>query len=115
MNTSNSKKTVRPESQSIKMVATDMDGTLVNSKKELPDNLTPMIETLRRHGIKFVVASGRQYYNLLNVFEQVRDKVVFIAENGAMIFDGDKNIFCDEIEKAHLFELYDVIKDIPNA
>ena len=52
----------------IKLVALDMDGTLLNSKKEKPAEFIPWVE--KHPEIKVVIASGRQYYTL--------EKYVFI-------------------------------------
>ena len=46
--------------KSIKLVAFDMDGTVLDSKLRLPKGLFEMIES--HPNVKFVVASGRQYY-----------------------------------------------------
>ena len=46
----------------IKLVALDMDGTLLNSKKEKPAEFIPWVE--KHPEMKVVIASGRQYYTL---------------------------------------------------
>ena len=43
----------------IKLVALDMDGTLLNSKKEKPAEFIPWVE--KHPEMKVVIASGRQY------------------------------------------------------
>ncbi len=84
----------------IKLVASDMDGTLLNSKKELTKRTRDAIAALVSRGIHFVAASGRQHFNLFEVFERanLRDGVSFLAENGAILFDGREEIFVDRIE-----------------
>ena len=69
--------------KSIKLVAFDMDGTVLDSKLRLPKGLFEMIES--HPNVKFVVASGRQYYSLLNIFNPIKDKLIFISENGGII------------------------------
>ena len=56
--------------KSIKLVAFDMDGTVLDSKLRLPKGLFEMIES--HPNVKFVVASGRQYYSLLNIFNPIK-------------------------------------------
>lgn len=64
----------------IKLIATDMDGTLLNNAKELPADFIPWV---RKHEeYKIVVASGRQYYTLLRDFEEIKDRIIFISDNG---------------------------------
>ena len=45
-----------------------------------------MLRQLREKDVRFVVASGRQYYNLEAQFEEVADQVTFLSENGTMVF-----------------------------
>lgn len=82
----------------VKLVVTDMDGTLVNSKDELPVDLFDRIHQLKELGVRFAIASGRQYYNLEKRFREIKDDLIVIAENGAMIFDHGECIYLDEIE-----------------
>ena len=43
----------------IRLVATDMDGTLLNSKHEIHESFFPIFRKLKDHGVIFVAASGR--------------------------------------------------------
>lgn len=72
----------------IKLAAMDMDGTLLHDDKSLPKDFIPWV--LSHPEIRVVLASGRQYYNLLELFPGMEDKFIFLAENGAMAFDGRK-------------------------
>ena len=45
----------------IKLIACDMDGTLLDSAKRLPAELPEVIAKLKEKGVLFCVASGRQY------------------------------------------------------
>ena len=44
---------------SIKLIATDMDGTLLTPANTLPEGLSEVLKALKERGITFVVASGR--------------------------------------------------------
>ena len=57
----------------IRLVAVDLDGTLLNDCKEIPPDFVPAVETLYRRGVRFVLASGRQYFNLAAMFPSVAD------------------------------------------
>lgn len=70
----------------IRLVATDVDGTLVkDSSNEVYPEIIEAVRKLREKDILFVVASGRQYYSLVNLFDEVQEDMIFIAENGAHI------------------------------
>lgn len=86
----------------IRLVAADMDGTLLNSAGKLPEVYSGVIRLLDRHGVLFAVASGRQYYNLLNHFEDLRDRIVFLSENGARVTYRGNDLFLDAIPFADL-------------
>ena len=43
----------------IKLIVTDIDGTLVNNQKEVPESFWEVFKEIRARGINFCVASGR--------------------------------------------------------
>ncbi|MEV5845835.1 Cof-type HAD-IIB family hydrolase [Streptomyces sp. NPDC051985] len=69
----------------IRLVVTDMDGTLLDDEKRVPAGLWPMLAELRRRGVLFSPASGRQYATLARQFAEVAEGMVFIAENGTYV------------------------------
>ena len=69
----------------IKLIATDMDGTLLNSKGVLPEDFFEVFTALQSKNILFAAASGRQYFTLLENFKPICDEMLFIAENGTYI------------------------------
>ena len=46
----------------IKLVMSDMDGTLLDEKGKLPSGFDDMVSQLRARGILFAPCSGRQYF-----------------------------------------------------
>lgn len=68
----------------IKLVAMDLDGTLLDSQKRVPEGFFDMARDLHSRGIHIVIASGRQYYNILTKFGDCQDDLVFMADNGAL-------------------------------
>lgn len=77
----------------VKLIACDMDGTLLNGDGELDREFYSVFDELMDKDIKFVVASGRQYHQLLKNFEDVGDNIIYIAENGTMVRYMDKEIY----------------------
>ena len=74
----------------IRLVAVDMDGTLLDDEKNFPPGLDELIDQLEKHGIVFVPASGRQIWTLINMFPG-RAGMTFIGENGAIVMrDGQE-------------------------
>jgi Cof subfamily protein (haloacid dehalogenase superfamily) len=69
----------------IRLVVSDMDGTLLTSSNRVPDALWPILEELRANGILFVPASGRQYSTLHGLFERAIVGMPVIAGNGSVV------------------------------
>lgn len=81
----------------IRLIACDMDGTLLDDDKRLPCDLFLALDTLRAQGVGFAVASGRQYASLRKDFLPVADHMLFISENGALVMRGDERLFIDPL------------------
>ncbi len=77
----------------IKLVASDIDGTLIqDSTPDLYPEMVTAIRKMAKQGILFCAASGRQYWSIRNVFRDVGEELVFLAENGAQIRYRDEDI-----------------------
>lgn len=99
----------------IRLIAADMDGTLLDSKKRLPPQIIPLIYQLKESGIRFAAASGRQYGNLLTCFPGMERDMLFICENGAMVFGDGKLQYIEEIPHKMLEEPVRLIRSLPNT
>lgn len=86
----------------IKLVAADMDGTLLNSKGELSPEFYPVFESMCEQNVLFAVSSGRQYYNLLKCFDSIKNRMAFIAENGAYVVYNNQPLHVVELSKESL-------------
>lgn len=98
----------------IKFIATDLDGTLLDDDKRLPNEIFPLIEELYRLGVLFAPASGRQYANLKKLFAPVEDKVLFICENGALVSYRGKTLYCNPIPDEELPAALEEIRALPH-
>ena len=99
----------------IKFIATDMDGTLLNSNNEIHADFYPMFQSLKEKDIIFAAASGRQYYNLLERFKDIKDDMMFIAENGTFVVYKGKELIVNSLEKNISKELIEIGRTIPNS
>ncbi|WP_069772650.1 Cof-type HAD-IIB family hydrolase [Streptomyces sp. LUP30] len=82
----------------IRLVVTDMDGTLLDDDKRIPAGLWEVLERLRERGVLFSPASGRQYASLAREFADVADGMVFIAENGAYVVRDGRELSSDPVD-----------------
>ena len=96
----------------VKLIATDMDGTLLDSEKNFPNDMNYVLEKLNEKNVRFIVASGRQYYNLAKQFENFDQEFIYISENGAMVLDNDEIIYFSEIDREKLFKPVEIARKI---
>ena len=99
----------------IKLIATDMDGTLLNDKGQLPTDFAAIFSQLKDKKIIFAAASGRQYFSLRETFLSVSEDVLFIAENGTLIMYKGEELYFNPLEKEHVSELLSIAKTLNNA
>lgn len=86
----------------IKLIASDMDGTLLTTDKRLPEEFPSVVRALKERGVIFCVASGRQYAALRRDMEELAPDLIFIAENGALMMENDRQLFIDPLSAAEL-------------
>ncbi len=85
---------------SVKVIVTDMDGTFLNDAKTYNQpHFMAQYQELKKRGIKFVVASGNQYYQLISFFPELKDEISFVAENGALVYEHGKQLFHGELTR----------------
>lgn len=84
----------------IKLVVSDVDGTLLEKGKEKIDaKLSESIRRLKEKGIIFAVASGRHLSELNFITEELRnDDIYYISSDGGCIANNGKVIRCSPIE-----------------
>lgn len=82
----------------IRLIAVDMDGTLLRPDGSIPTGLWPLLERLRGRGIAFAPASGRQLATLQSAFAGVDAELDYIAENGAYVVRGDVEVSSDAVD-----------------
>lgn len=99
----------------IKLIVTDMDGTLLNSKGEINLEFWDIERKLSENGVIFAIASGRPYYNLVENFKSIKDNLLFITENGACVMYKDKEIYLNTMKKEDLHFLIEICKSLKGA
>lgn len=97
----------------IKLIASDIDGTLIpEGTHKPPKELADLVHQFTSHGVVFVAASGRQYKSMHKVFESCADKVIFVSSNGSYTRKGTKDIREHLMDKEVLEELILELRDM---
>ena len=76
----------------IKLIASDMDGTLLNHNHKIPKENVELINYAKNQGIEFVVATGRAYYEALPALNEENINCDVISFNGGIVYDKNSNI-----------------------
>ena len=101
----------------IKLIASDMDGTLLNDDHKISKNNLEAIKKTQEMGIDFTIVTGREYGAVKSYLEENDLRCECILNNGAEYRDVDGNIieemdakdfitFCEKNE----IELDDIVE-----
>lgn len=96
----------------IKMIACDLDGTLLDSNHELTEDNVAVIEKLKDKNIPFVIATGRIYPSAAEFSKKLGLKTPIIACNGALVKDPieDKILFHYPVDTDRMLEMVRICK-----
>ncbi|MBE7640114.1 Cof-type HAD-IIB family hydrolase [Salegentibacter sp. BLCTC] len=99
----------------IKLIITDMDGTLLNDQHEIHPDFWEIEELLHKKGVMFSVASGRQFYNLESKFDRIKDRMLFFAENGTHVVHKGKDLYVNSLEKSAALDFIRKGRELPET
>lgn len=75
----------------IKIVATDMDGTLLDPRGQLDlPRLEKILDKLDQRGVRFVIATGNDVHRMRQLLGHLAERVVLVVANGARIFENNE-------------------------
>ena len=100
-----------PKMPKYKIIATDLDGTLLNSKKEVSAENVAAIHEMAEMGVFFVPSSGRTLGEFPASVNAIPDTRYIIYSNGAGIYDSVKKAPLDTryMKKEHLRPVWDLL------
>lgn len=81
----------------IRLVASDMDATLLDENSQLPLDFEAAVKALAEKGIRFAAASGRPLYTLEEMFPNLRKEMILIGDNGGAIRWNGENLYTSEM------------------
>ena len=98
----------------IKIIFSDMDGSLLDENGQLPQEFDATIAKLKDRGVIFAPSSGRQYFSLCKTFNKYKDDFLFIAENGTLVMYKDKELFSSPMDRKTALEIIKVGDNFDN-
>ena len=95
-----------------KIVFIDIDGTLMNDKKQITKKTRDIINKLSNKGIIVVICSGRAREYAINISKEINFSNYIISSNGGEVFDyrNNKIIYENEIDNDTIISLYNVVE-----
>ena len=95
----------------IKLIAADMDGTLIGKNHEIPKENIEAIKAAQKNGIKFAIATGRAYSDVEPFLQKYDLQCDCVVLNGAEYRDVNGDIVEHTyIEKSRVVEILDTMK-----
>jgi hypothetical protein len=86
----------------IRLVAIDLDGTLLNSRREISEgNRRALLEAVERQ-VQVVIVTGRRFHSALPLVSQIPCLVTLITSNGALIADSSGEVLHRDFLPRHV-------------
>lgn len=99
----------------VKLVVTDMDGTLLNSRGEVSAHFYDLFEQLKANNIHFVAASGRQYHSIVRKLSPIVEDITIIAENGGIAKRGAEELLVTHMDNESIHQIIKLLRTIENT
>ena len=99
----------------VKLVVSDMDGTLLNSKGEVSQQFFILFKELKKHNIHFCAASGRQHNSIVDKLSTIKNDIYVIAENGGVAKKGDEVFLSNFLKPEKVLKLIPILREIEGA
>ena len=79
----------------IKLIASDLDGTLLQDDGSISEETVRMIKEAEQQGIRFMVATGRSYNSAKQAVNRAGLHVPILCVNGANLYDDEDQLLID--------------------
>ncbi len=96
----------------VKLIVTDMDGTLLNSHEEASELFLEQHESLKELGVHFVAASGRQHDSIAHKLSSIKNEITIIGENGGVAKQNGKLIHLHTMDKKLILDVIPTLRKI---
>ena len=100
-------KSERNERKMYKLIAVDLDGTMLNSYGEVTENTKRVIKQTIQKGTEVIIASGRSIDSIKTIAKEIKSEKYMIAGNGAVVYDikNDKIVYEKYIPKSKALDI----------
>ncbi|OQP44831.1 hypothetical protein A4H97_10750 [Niastella yeongjuensis] len=99
----------------IKLIVTDLDGTLLNDQHEVPERFWEMADRLFSKGIKLAIATGRPHFSIAAKFQTIIDQLYSISDNGSLIVHDNTELLSKSLPPHEIQALVMAARGVDNA
>jgi hypothetical protein len=99
----------------VKLVVSDMDGTLLNSEGKVSSQFFTLFKELQKHNIHFCAASGRQHNSIVDKLAAIKNEIHVIAENGAIAKKGEEILLINSLASQKITNIIPILRNIKDA
>ena len=99
----------------VKLIVSDLDGTLLNSNHQVSDEFFELFKVLKSKNILFVAASGRPYYSMIDKLSSIKDDIIIVSENGGLAIKQDDLLISNTFKKDSLDTIAKLVIDLEAA
>lgn len=99
----------------VKLVVSDMDGTLLNSNHEVSSVFLSLFKELQQRNIIFCAASGRQHNSIAERLQAIKDEIYIIAENGGVVKQKDNVLLSHFLSAEKVLKIIPIVRKINGA
>ena len=96
----------------IRLVISDMDGTIIGRNEQVPAEAAEFISNLEAHGILFTIATGRSEGYMQSKIKQMGIRHPYIATNGATIMNGSCAVMRKQFSIAPLRQVLEHCREL---
>ncbi|MBT9435616.1 HAD family hydrolase [Streptococcus suis] len=87
----------------VRLIATDMDGTFLDGQGNFDrERFSRVLDQLDQKKIPFVIASGNGIGRLLQLCQGFEDRLIFVADNGAHVYQNGKTVIRRAIQQVEV-------------
>lgn len=96
-----------------KLVAIDLDGTMLNSYGVVTQNTKEVIKQIQEKGVEVIIASGRPIDSIKTIAKEIESKNYFISGNGAILYDikKDEIIYENILKKSKILDIVKICEE----
>ncbi|WP_299891821.1 HAD family hydrolase [uncultured Lacinutrix sp.] len=96
----------------VKLVVSDLDGTLLNSNHEVSPLFFELFKKMKLQNILFVAASGRPYYSMIDKLDSIKDDIIIVSENGALAIKNNTVLLSNAFDSKNISEITNIVTNL---